>query len=42
MRAGVRGSRTAKKVAELRGIPLEALAEATTENAARRFRRPFA
>ena len=33
---------TAKKVAELRGIALEALAEATTLNAARRFRRPFA
>ncbi len=33
---------TAKKVAELRGIALEALAEATTENAIRRFRRPFA
>jgi TatD DNase family protein len=33
---------TAKKVAELRGMALEALAEATTTNAIRRFRRPFA
>lgn len=33
---------TAKKVAELRGIALEALAESTTSNAERRFRRSFA
>lgn len=33
---------TARKVAELRGLSLEALAEATTANASRRFRRPFA
>ncbi|MBS2015240.1 MAG: TatD family hydrolase [Deltaproteobacteria bacterium] len=33
---------TARKVAELRGIPFEALAEATTVNAERRFRRSFA
>ena len=32
---------TARRVAELRGIPFEALCEATTENAERRFRRPF-
>jgi TatD DNase family protein len=32
---------TARRVAELRGIPLEALAEATTANAERRFRRGF-
>ena len=32
---------TAKRVAELRGISLEALAETTSENAERRFRRPF-
>lgn len=33
---------TAKKVAELRGVALEALAEATTANARRRFRKAFA
>jgi TatD DNase family protein len=33
---------TAKRVAELRGITIEALAEATSENAERRFRRKFA
>ena len=33
---------TARRVAELRGIAFEALAEATTVNAARRFRRAFA
>lgn len=32
---------TARRVAELRGIAFEALAEATTENAERRFRRTF-
>jgi TatD DNase family protein len=32
---------TARRVAELRGIPLEALAAATTANAARRFGRSF-
>jgi TatD DNase family protein len=32
---------TAKRVAELRGITIEALAEATSENAERRFRRKF-
>lgn len=32
---------TARKVAELRGIPFEALAEATTANAQRAFRRSF-
>ncbi|MBX3228222.1 MAG: TatD family hydrolase [Labilithrix sp.] len=32
---------TARKVAELRGMPFEALAEATTENAERRFGRSF-
>jgi TatD DNase family protein len=32
---------TARRVAELRGIPFEALAEATTANAERAFRRPF-
>lgn len=32
---------TARRIAELRGIPLEQLAEATTNNAERRFRRPF-
>lgn len=32
---------TARRVAELRGIAFEALAEATTVNAARRFRRAF-
>ena len=32
---------TARRVAELRGIAFEALAEATTVNAARRFRREF-
>ena len=32
---------TAKKVAELRGIEVAALGEATTANAERRFRRPF-
>lgn len=33
---------TARRVAELRGIPFEALAEATTVNAERAFRRKFA
>ena len=33
---------TAKRVAELRGIAFEALAEATTVNAERAFRRSFA
>ena len=33
---------TARRVAELRGIPFEALAEATTTNAERAFRRTFA
>jgi len=33
---------TARRVAELRGIAFEELAEATTANAARRFRRSFA
>lgn len=32
---------TARRVAELRGLAFEALCEATTENAERRFRRPF-
>ena len=32
---------TARHVASLRNIPFEALAEATTENAERRFQRPF-
>jgi TatD DNase family protein len=32
---------TARRVAELRGMPLEALAEATTKNAERLFRRSF-
>lgn len=32
---------TARRVAELRGIAFEALCEATTANAERRFRRPF-
>jgi TatD DNase family protein len=32
---------TARRVAELRGLHLDDLARATTENAARRFRRPF-
>ncbi len=32
---------TARRVAELRGITVEALARATTENASRRFGRPF-
>jgi TatD DNase family protein len=32
---------TARRVAELRGMPFEALCEATTANAARAFRRPF-
>jgi TatD DNase family protein len=32
---------TARRVAELRSIPFEALCEATTENAERRFRRSF-
>jgi TatD DNase family protein len=32
---------TARRVAELRGLPLEELAEATTANARRRFGRPF-
>lgn len=32
---------TARRVAELRGMPFEALCEATTENAERRFRRRF-
>jgi TatD DNase family protein len=32
---------TARRVAELRGIPFEALCEATTANAERRFRRTF-
>ncbi len=32
---------TARRVAELRGIPFEALCEATTANAERRFRRRF-
>ncbi|MEI7892179.1 MAG: TatD family hydrolase [Myxococcales bacterium] len=33
---------TASRLAELRAMPLELLAEATTQNAERRFRRPFA
>ncbi|MBX3222377.1 MAG: TatD family hydrolase [Labilithrix sp.] len=33
---------TARRVAELRGVPFEALCEATSENAERRFRRTFA
>ena len=33
---------TARRVAELRGMAFEALCEATSENAERRFRRPFA
>jgi TatD DNase family protein len=33
---------TARRVAELRGMPFEALCEATSENAERRFRREFA
>ncbi|MBX3216868.1 MAG: TatD family hydrolase [Labilithrix sp.] len=33
---------TARRVAELRGVPFEALCEATSENAERRFRRRFA